>query len=93
MIVAKRPLLPGRRWAGEAGSEEERRHLKHRKMFEKRAYQNISARIPLQSKIGCEEPIFASFPPGEAVGATAPVRQIQVVEFHAPSGSWRPVEK
>ena len=28
----------------------------------------ITARIPHQSKIGSEEPIFASFPPGEAVG-------------------------
>ena len=27
---------------------------------------NITARIPLQSKIGSEEPIFDSFPPGEA---------------------------
>jgi len=34
---------------------------------------NVSARIPLQSKIGCEKPIFASFSPGEAVGAAAPI--------------------
>ena len=34
----------------------------------------ISARIPHQSKIGCEEPIFDSFPPGEAMGAPAPER-------------------
>ena len=33
---------------------------------------NITARIPLQSKIGSEEPIFDSFPPGEAMGAAAP---------------------
>ena len=32
----------------------------------------ITARIPLQSKIGSEEPIFASFSPGEAMGAPAP---------------------
>ena len=29
----------------------------------------IPARIPLQSKIGSEEPIFDSFPPGEAIKA------------------------
>jgi len=29
----------------------------------------IFARIPLQSKIGSEEPIFDSFPPGEALAA------------------------
>ena len=29
----------------------------------------IFARIPLQSKIGSEAPIFASFPSGEAMGA------------------------
>ncbi len=28
----------------------------------------IIARIPHQSKIGSEEPIFPSFPPGEAFG-------------------------
>ena len=28
----------------------------------------ISARIPLQSKIGSEKPIFDSFSPGEAIG-------------------------
>ena len=32
----------------------------------------VSARIPLQSKFGSEVPNFASFPPGEAVGAAAP---------------------
>ena len=32
----------------------------------------VTARIPHQSKIGSEEPIFASFPPGEAMGAAAP---------------------
>ena len=32
----------------------------------------ITARIPHQSKIGSEEPIFDSFPPGEAMGAPAP---------------------
>ena len=32
----------------------------------------IAARIPHQSKIGSEEPIFDSFPPGEAMGAAAP---------------------
>ena len=30
---------------------------------------NLSARIPLQSKIGSEVPIFDSFPPGEAFAA------------------------
>ena len=29
----------------------------------------VTARIPHQSKIGSEEPIFASFSPGEAIGA------------------------
>jgi len=29
----------------------------------------VTARIPHQAKIGSEEPIFASFSPGEAIGA------------------------
>ena len=29
----------------------------------------VTARIPHQSKIGSEEPLFASFSPGEAIGA------------------------
>ena len=33
----------------------------------------ISARYPHQSKINSEEMIFASFPPGEALGAPAPL--------------------
>ena len=33
----------------------------------------ISARIPLQSPVGSEEPTGDSFPPGEAKGAPAPV--------------------
>ena len=31
---------------------------------------SITARIPLQSPIGSEEPIGDSFPPGEAIGAS-----------------------
>jgi len=34
---------------------------------------NVSARIPLQSKTSRKEPVFDSFPPGEAVGAAAPM--------------------
>ena len=35
-------------------------------------YREMIARIPHQSKIVSCEPIFASFPPGEAEGAPAP---------------------
>ena len=37
----------------------------------------ITARIPHQSKIVSEEPIFASFPPGEAIGAPAPEQRTE----------------
>ena len=62
------------RWAGEAGSEEERRYLRGHKKLEQMRDLNIFARIPLQSKIGSGGPIFASFPPGEAVCAAAQMR-------------------
>ena len=39
----------------------------------------VVARIPHQSKIGSEEPIFASFPPGEAMGAAAPDELLSVI--------------
>jgi len=68
------PLLPGRRWAGEAGSEEERRNVKCRKKPRKSAYRNISARIPLQSSDAPLGPSDDSFPPGEAACAPAPMR-------------------
>ena len=67
MASAKRPLPPGGRWAGEAGSEEERQNVKHGRKYEEMRQRKISARIPHQS------PPYggASFPPGEAVAAPA----------------------
>ena len=54
---------------------------------------NVSARIPLQSKTSRKEPVFDSFPPGEAVGAAAPMSsnkgQISYISYltssHPPS--------
>ena len=47
----------------------------------------ITARIPHQSKIGSEEPIFASFPPGEAMGAPAPEQRTLPYRSNEPSGT------
>ena len=46
----------------------------------------VTARIPHQSKIGSEEPIFASFSPGEAIGAVrltnSPINRNLTVRKH-----------
>ena len=46
----------------------------------------ISARIPLQSPVGSEEPTGDSFSPGEAKGAAAPVLLSRLGAIPAGSG-------
>ena len=65
-------------------TEEERRNLKISKSLKQSGNRYISARIPLQSRIGSEEPILDSFPPGEAIGAAAPVQQSDKLKFEVP---------
>ena len=69
------------RWAGEAGSEEERRYLKNGKKYEKVRYLKIFARIPLQSPPEGGD----SFPPGEAVSSCVEVYRAASIL----SASWR----
>ena len=63
-LARERPinLLPGRRWPGEAGAEEERRNLECGMCLVKMRKRWISTRIPLQPQ--CAH--WGSFPPGEA---------------------------
>ena len=61
-------LLPGRRWIAEGETEEERRNPKHSKSLKQRDKSKIITRIPLQPQ--CAH--WGSFPPGEAMSATAP---------------------
>ena len=80
-MVRTRSPLPGRGCPAGAGEEcgqkcckqvQPFRLIKKTEMrWKSKHFTNckVTARIPLQSKIGSPEPIFDSFPPGEAIGS------------------------
>ena len=53
-------------------------------------YFNITARIPLQSPVGSEEPTGDSFPPGEAICAAAQVEPSFIYHSDFRRGQCRP---
>ena len=72
MVWNAKSLPPGGRCP--EGADEGWRAVSTRRKSDRCITRQVTARIPHQSKIVSVEPIFASFPPGEAKGAPAPMQ-------------------